>query len=125
MSNEIGFEEISNLSDNFLNDKFYILDGKKVIPLKVGEILRNKDWLENYDNRIIAIDYINDYKVSTIFLAYDMGFKNEKLLFETMIFSPEGDVIENYQKRYSTYEQAEEGHQEAIKWLKDYLDNNT
>ena len=60
---------------------------------------------------IIAKDYFNGVEVSTVFLTMDHSFGGElPILFETMIF---GGQYNDYQWRYSTYEEAEAGHQAA------------
>lgn len=49
--------------------------------------------------------------VSTVFLGLDHSFGNGKpLLFETMIFGGDHD---EYQERYSTWDEAEAGHRKA------------
>lgn len=56
-------------------------------------------------------------RVSTVFLGLDHSFMSKTpLLFETMIFG--GDESEEYQERYSTWKQAEEGHQKAVDMVK-------
>lgn len=54
-------------------------------------------------------------RVSTVFLGLDHNHLNDgpALLFETMIF-PEGSYAEMYQRRCSTWEEAEEMHKEAV-----------
>ena len=65
----------------------------------------------NFDDRIVGKDSFGDVEVSTVFLSMDHSFdKGVPILFETMIF---GGQYHNYQRRYSTYEEAECGHKEA------------
>jgi hypothetical protein len=50
--------------------------------------------------------------VSTVFIGLDHNWDGgDPLLFETMIF---GGPLDQYQERYSTWEQAERGHEEAV-----------
>ena len=73
-------------------------------------------WYENIENRIIARGKVDNDEASTVFLGIDHNFemKGAPLLFETMIFP----VSENdYQTRCSTYEEALEMHNEAIRYL--------
>lgn len=58
------------------------------------------------------------YHISTVFLCLDHNFNNNgpPILFETMIFR-EPEYIDMYCERYATYDEAKEGHLEAINWL--------
>ena len=72
-------------------------------------------WLEGPDSkRVVAQTKLPNGKfVSTVFIGLDHSFGGLKpLLFETMIFGT-GDEDE-YQERYSTYEEAEAGHAKAV-----------
>ena len=61
--------------------------------------------------RIIAKDNFDNVEVSTVFLTMDHSFgSGDPILFETMVF---GGQYDDYQWRYSTYEEAEAGHNEA------------
>jgi len=63
-------------------------------------------------NRIVQQDTIGGVFVSTVFLGLDHNFGHgPPLLFETMIFDGFHD---NYQERYSTYDEAIEGHARAM-----------
>jgi hypothetical protein len=72
------------------------------------------------ENISLFRDKIGEASISTVFLSLDHGvsrfFGGEGLpvLFETMIFGGEhGD----YQERYSTYDEAEEGHRKAVEMV--------
>jgi len=55
---------------------------------------------------------VANVRVSTVFLGLDYSFSgSEPILFETMIFGGEHD---EYQERYSTWGEAETGHQQAL-----------
>lgn len=73
-------------------------------------------WFENVENRIVKKTTIRDIEVSTVFLGLDHSFFSDKkpILFETMIF---GGEQEGYQERYSTWAEAEEGHQKACEMV--------
>ena len=67
---------------------------------------------ENVNQKKVKQDTIGDILVSTVFLALDHGFGSKApLLCETMIFGGEHD---QYQDRYSSYEDALKGHQQAL-----------
>lgn len=70
--------------------------------------------------RHVANDYINNYRISTIFLGYDHRFVDNgpPLLWETIIFK-DGDPEERW--RYSTYDDAKSGHEKALEWVKDQI----
>ena len=53
----------------------------------------------------------NGVVVSTINLPFNHGYKPDKeLWYETMVFPSEGNFRDIYRKRYTTKEEAEEGH---------------
>lgn len=90
----------------------YILKGKKVIAV---DLMTWANWFET-SNRHIGDDHIGKVHVSTVFLGINHNFgEGEPLLFETMIF---GGKHDQYQERYSTWEEAEKGHQIAIDLVK-------
>ena len=70
-------------------------------------------WMENNpEKKAVKQDHIGDVFVSTVFLGLDHSFQsNTPILWETMIFGGEHD---QYQERYTSYEDALEGHQTAL-----------
>lgn len=88
-------------------------------PVKC-DLMEWSNMFEN-DDRRVAFDAIEGKEVSTVFLGLDHNyFGGKPLLFETMVFD-EGESSEHYCLRYSTYEQALKGHQEAIEWVKESI----
>jgi hypothetical protein len=76
-------------------------------------------WARQFEseNRQVADDEINGYRVSTVWLGTDHNYgAGHPLVFETMIFNPAGK--DNYLVRYTTWDQAVAGHQKAIDWVK-------
>lgn len=65
------------------------------------------------DDRAVGRANIGKTLISTVFLAIDHNWHagGTPILFETMIF---GGQFNGYQERYSTWEEAEAGHQIAI-----------
>lgn len=59
----------------------------------------------------------NDLVISTTWLGINHNFIDENipLLFETMIFDKNGDSF--YCKRYTTWDEAVQGHKNAIDWI--------
>jgi len=86
---------------------FYLLEGKD--PVKCEDM---KQWAMEINNqRIVLQTYIGKVFVSTVFLGIDHSYDGSvPILFETMIFRGKHD---NYQKRYSTWDEAVKGHEEA------------
>ena len=86
----------------------YILRGHDVVQCTIEEWMK---WFEtNDDKRRVALTTQGNVTVSTVFLGIDLTFGGPPLIFETMIF---GGEREGYQKRYSTWLEAEEGHKNA------------
>jgi len=97
----------------------YILKDKK--PVIEDNLLKWGDWFEKAE-RSVATDTIGDVTISTVFLGLDHGFgsRNNPVLFETMIF---GGIHDQYQERYCTWDQAEEGHKVAVDIVKKERNN--
>lgn len=98
-----------------MNRLYYKLNGHE--PVATHDVLDWATWFERVQatgERIVASDMINGVHVSTVFLGLDHGYNTvaEPILFETMIFGGEHDM---WQNRYSTWEEAEAGHKEAVK----------
>jgi len=91
----------------------YILEGRepKAVPLLVWA-----EWFETANRHIgdtsIPNKPDNDIRVSTVFLGLNYNYGDgPPLLFETMVF---GGKLDQEQWRYSTYAEAEKGHDEAV-----------
>lgn len=98
-----------------MSDK-YILEGKNPIPC--DDVLKWGEWFETA-KRHVAVDLVGEVRVSTVFLGLDHSFGDgPPLLFETMIFKGPHD---QYQERYSTWEEAEAGHAKALALVKGSL----
>jgi hypothetical protein len=91
------------------NKIYYILEGKVTIP--IDDIIT---WAKQYEtsNRIVAQSEIAGIHISTVFFGLNRNFsgEGEPILFETMIF---GGKYNGYTGRYSTWDEAEEGHRKA------------
>lgn len=95
-----------------MKNMYYILKDKQIIP--VDDVITWAKWFEKA-NRHIANEKVGNKRVSTVFLGIDHGFMSEiPILFETMIFGDD----EEYQERYATYEEAEEGHKRVVASIK-------
>ena len=75
-------------------------------------------WARQFEksNRKIASDRVGKARVSTVFLGLDHSFSGgEPVLFETTVF---GGPLNGEMDRYSTYSDAERGHQEMLTKVK-------
>ncbi len=95
----------------------YILEGHE--PVECNDLMKWGKWLEAAD-RCVAKTVIETIRISTVFLGLNHGYGEEPpILFETMIFG--GDFDEEMW-RYSTWEEAVKGHQEAVEKVKSILE---
>lgn len=90
---------------------WYTLD-KDNKPIK-STIIKCGEWMENNPGvKSVKQEYIGDIFVSTVFLGLDHAWNSDiPVLWETMIFGGEHD---QYQERYTSYEDAVKGHQTAL-----------
>lgn len=92
-----------------MKNYYYILDGEIAKP--VDDVIEWATYFETAD-RTVKKKKLPDCDVSTVFLGMNHAFGDgTPILFETMIFGGEHD---SYCERYSTWEEAEIGHQKAI-----------
>lgn len=78
-------------------------------------------------NRHVGDDVIDDKHVSTVWLGLDHNyFGGSPLLLETMVFDGPCGGRDIYCERYSTWDEAVEGHKRAIQWvLEGCIDDDT
>jgi hypothetical protein len=91
--------------------QYYILLDRTPIAV---DVMTWAKWFENIENRRIARTEINDRcYVSTVFLGLDHNFsgRGDPVLFESMVF---GGPLDQEQRRYRSYAEAEEGHQAML-----------
>lgn len=92
---------------------WYILDEDNK-PVK-STIIQYSEWIEaNRERKAVKQEHIGDIRISTVFLGLDHAWPKDDvkpLLWETMIFGGEHD---QYMDRYTSYEDALEGHQNAL-----------
>jgi len=91
---------------------WYTLDENNK-PLVSTSIIEAAEWLENNPERkAVKQEHIGDIFISTVFLGLDHAWDSDiPVLWETMIFGGEHD---QYQDRYTSHEDALEGHQIAL-----------
>jgi hypothetical protein len=80
----------------------------------------------SWENRMVLHTKVGKYTVSTVDLGLNHSFTEIPLYYETMIFNWEEKEGENpfeyYQERYTTEEEARVGHEEAIEYVKNKLE---
>lgn len=87
-------------------------------PCRLEEWSNQFEGMSKQGARHIASDVINGCHVSTVWLGIDHNhFGGKPILFETMVFGHKDSGNDIYCNRYSTWDEAVEGHQEAIQWV--------
>ena len=116
----------------------YILDDEGNTVL-CNDLLEWAEWFEHAEEkRRIGYDEVGDLYVSTMFLGLDhsFGIGDKPLLFETMVFEKKESTnnsirgkefkfhqsLDDYTERYSTKEEAADGHKRIIEKVKKDLD---
>ena len=93
----------------------YVLGEDGKTPKPVANVIEWGNAREK-ENRQVRFDEIDGVKISTVFLGIDHAFGFAvPLLFETMIF---GGKHDDYQDRCSTWEQAQEMHETALRLVR-------
>jgi hypothetical protein len=81
----------------------------------LGNEISSLEWAKLFsDNRHIGCDDVNGATVSTVYLGLDHGYDGPPLIFETMIFYPDGA---DQTFRYSTEAEARQRHKEIVEFL--------
>ncbi len=98
-----------------MNNLKYKLKNK--IPVPCENAIEWALWFTyNFEERIVGIYEDDDnYKISTVFLGYNINFIENPKLFETAVFKD--DIFIEIMQRYRTWEEAEIGHEKTIKSL--------
>jgi hypothetical protein len=96
--------------------KYYMLDDDHGI-VATDDFMEWAKWFEKIDRRRVGRDEFGDVSVSTVFLGVDYGFGGgPPILFETMVF---GGALDGEIERYSTWDEAVEGHKKMIERVKE------
>lgn len=90
----------------------YVLNDKGK-PVPEPDLIKWAEWMEGAGNRRLVNDKLpGGITVSTVFLGLNHNFGNgSPILWETMIF---GGPHDQYQDRYSSREEAIDGHANAV-----------
>lgn len=98
---------------------YYILDeNKNAVAAEYDKYIL---WLAENRNRHVGHDFVNGFRISTVFLSANYNFwgYGRPVLFETMIFDAitEEEAFDGYQKRCSTWQEAEKQHLAAVEYV--------
>lgn len=97
---------------------YWILVGQT--PIEVDATEWSKWFSTHLEERVIAQESVKKYYVSTVFIGIDSrsGVLNDPIpvLFETMIFGT--GKYNDWEQRYRSYVEAEDGHKEIVRRLK-------
>lgn len=109
-----------------MTDK-YVLDGRT--PRPVADVVEWGRWFQTAAaRRTVGLSEVETpdgrhAAVSTVFLGLDHNFvgRGPPILFETMIFAAGARRIDQWQRRYATWGEAEAGHRRAVRMVERYL----
>ena len=97
---------------------YYILGGEDgQTPIEVTDIFEWGMWFETANRTVAHTTIIKGVEVSTVFLGLNHSFSPEPppILFETLVF---GGKHDGDMRRYSTWDEAEQGHAEECAQLR-------
>lgn len=105
--------------------RYYILNSKKEPVPAVSALAWAEWWENNREACVVAQEKVGGYFVSTVFLGinHDHLGQGVPILFETASQAASDDGTLEILARYSTWEQAEEGHKKAVRSVKLALSN--
>lgn len=105
--------------------KWYQLNKDKTVTMLSDGIYPTDSYI-NDDCKRVGLDNIGDVRISTVFLFFDHslnfgdpGLSRDPILFESMIF---GGEHTDYQRRYHTYDEALQGHNNLVKSIQEDKD---
>lgn len=89
------------------------------------------EWMESHNRRVARTHISESLMVSTVFLGVDHQWGDgPPHLYETMCFmvvddAPKWEGLDDYTRRYATWEEAERGHDEVVTVLKSLSPHDT
>lgn len=105
-------------------DKYVLDDNGNPVP--EPDLMAWGTWMQTGD-RTIKKTKIGDIKVSTVFLGLDHNYLGQgpPLLYETMCFRADGQVVERDDcfARYSTRAEALAGHEQIVESVRPHAPN--
>ena len=95
----------------------YILENQ--VPVLTDNLLQWGRWMEDPNNKRVALTEIDDLRVLTVFLGVNNQFnEGQPFLFETLVFKGEQLDWEYDGVRYRTWEEAKAGHDAIVELVK-------
>lgn len=103
----------------------YILQGTQPVPVR--DFLAWACWFESAERTVARTQVTATIEVSSVFLGLNHQWGNgPPLLFETMVFGlDKGDPLADYQWRYRTWHEAEQGHEAIVALVRAHLVDGT
>lgn len=101
---------------------YYLNDDHSVKPCSLIEWSQQQNQMFKDNSKHLALNNVGHYSISTVWLGinHNFHFKGRALLFETMVFDKDDSI---YTDRYSTWDEAIEGHKKAVQWVQWIEDN--
>lgn len=98
-------------------DLLYRLDGKT--PVKEPDAIAWAMWKEGaFEDCRVGLTHVGPYRISTVFLGINQGYRSLPILFESMVFNDATcEAVE--QERYATWDEALAGHIELVRRFKE------
>jgi len=97
---------------------YYLHEDKSITPCSLAEWSEQRQEMSRKRTKHVNDEMVDGKRVSTVWIGMNHSFKNGKPhILKTMVFSEKGDDI--YCRRYSTWNEAVEGHKKAVQWVKD------
>ena len=99
------------------HELLYILENQ--VPVPTDNLLQWGRWMEDPDNKLVALTEIDDLRVATVFLGVNNQFnEGQPFLFESLVFKGEQLDWEYDGARYRTWEEAKAGHDAIVELIK-------
>jgi len=103
-----------------MSDFYYLDENKNAVPCDPNKWAKQLDEMLENNTKHVGYFEVEGNRISTVWLGLDHEWRpgnRPPLIFETMVFDEKGHDC--YCERYSTWQEAEEGHKRAIKWAMD------
>ena len=105
--------------ENLINMYYKLDENKNVVKSSLKEFATFMEGALPTNYRRVGDDTIDGYRISTVFIGLCHNFDHRAevpIVFETMVFK--GKKSDIYMERYSSWQEAEEGHQRVVEWVK-------
>lgn len=103
-----------------MSEYYYLNEDKTVRACSLLEYIDQMMGMSKSDTKHVDYDFIGEHIVSTVWLGLNHNWDESgpPLVLETMVFE-DGKIGQDiYRDRYSTWDEAVQGHKKAIEWVK-------